>query len=113
MFESSRPIGACYWQLTLKLAPVVKGNTRFEVGTAKNYPEKDFDLVTFFDCLHDMGDPAGAAGHVRQSLKPDGSWMIIEPIAGDRLELLRCLDDGVHTDLAIAGGRRSTWSASR
>ncbi len=61
-------------------------NTRFEVGTAKDYPEKDFDLVGFFDCLHDMGDPAGAAAHVRQSLKPDGSWMVVEPIAGDRLE---------------------------
>src|SRR5208282_5357298 len=59
---------------------------RFEVGTAKDYPEKDFDLVTFFDCLHDMGDPAGAAAHVRQSLKSDGSWMIVEPMAGDRLE---------------------------
>src|SRR5690242_8680059 len=44
------------------------------------------DLVVFFDCLHDMGDPAGAAAHVRQSLKPDGSWMIVEPMAGDRLE---------------------------
>jgi 2-polyprenyl-3-methyl-5-hydroxy-6-metoxy-1,4-benzoquinol methylase len=64
----------------------VADNTHFEVGTAKNYPEKDFDLVAFFDCLHDMGDPAGAAAHVRQSLKPDGSWMVVEPIAGDRLE---------------------------
>jgi len=64
----------------------VTANTRFEVGTAKAYPEKDFDLVAFFDCLHDMGDPAGAAAHVRQSLKPDGSWMIIEPMAGDNLE---------------------------
>jgi len=61
-------------------------NIRFEVGTAKTYPERDFDLVTFFDCLHDMGDPTGAAAHVRQSLKPDGSWMISEPMAGDRLE---------------------------
>ena len=42
-------------------------------GTAKDYAGKDFDLVTFFDCLHDMGDPAGAAAHVRQSLKPDGT----------------------------------------
>ncbi|MBV8334849.1 MAG: methyltransferase domain-containing protein [Alphaproteobacteria bacterium] len=64
----------------------VTANTRFQVATAKNYPEKDFDLVAFFDCLHDMGDPAGAAGHVRQSLKQDGSWMIVEPMAGDRLE---------------------------
>jgi 2-polyprenyl-3-methyl-5-hydroxy-6-metoxy-1,4-benzoquinol methylase len=61
-------------------------NVRFEVGTAKDYPGKDFDLVTFFDCLHDMGDPAGASAHVRQSLKPDGTWMIVEPMAGDRLQ---------------------------
>jgi SAM-dependent methyltransferase len=64
----------------------VTANTNFEVAAAKQYPGKDFDLVTFFDCLHDMGDPAGAAAHVRQSLKPDGSWMIVEPMAGDRLE---------------------------
>ena len=64
----------------------VSANTRFEVAAAKEYPGKDFDLVTFFDCLHDMGDPAGAAAHVRQSLKPDGSWMIVEPMAGDQLE---------------------------
>jgi 2-polyprenyl-3-methyl-5-hydroxy-6-metoxy-1,4-benzoquinol methylase len=61
-------------------------NVRFEIGMAKDYAGVDFDLVTFFDCLHDMGDPAGAAAHVRQSLKPDGTWMIVEPIAGDRLE---------------------------
>jgi 2-polyprenyl-3-methyl-5-hydroxy-6-metoxy-1,4-benzoquinol methylase len=64
----------------------VSANTRFEVATAKAFPGTDFDLVTFFDCLHDMGDPAGAAAHVRQSLKPDGTWMIVEPMAGDRLE---------------------------
>src|SRR5437660_877346 len=50
----------------------VTANTRFEVATVKGYPERDFDLVAFFDCLHDMGDPAGVAAHVRQSLKPDG-----------------------------------------
>ena len=64
----------------------VSANTRFEVAAAKNYTGKDYDLVTFFDCLHDMGDPAGAAAHVRQSLKADGSWMIVEPMAQDRLE---------------------------
>jgi 2-polyprenyl-3-methyl-5-hydroxy-6-metoxy-1,4-benzoquinol methylase len=64
----------------------VTANTRFEVAMAKYYPQKDFDLVAFFDCLHDMGDPSGAAAHVRQSLNPDGSWMIVEPMAGDRLE---------------------------
>ena len=64
----------------------VSANTRFEVAAAKNYTGKDYDLVTFFDCLHDMGDPAGAAAHVRQSLKADGSWIIVEPMAQDRLE---------------------------
>ncbi len=64
----------------------VTDNTRFEVAKAKEFPGTGFDLVTCFDCLHDMGDPAGAAAHVRQSLKPDGTWMIVEPMAGDRLE---------------------------
>lgn len=64
----------------------VTANTRFEVALASAFPGNDLDLVTFFDCLHDMGDPVGAARHVRQALKPDGCWMIVEPIAGDRLE---------------------------
>jgi SAM-dependent methyltransferase len=64
----------------------VRGNTRFEVAVAQDFPGKDLDLVTFFDCLHDMGDPVGAARHVRQTLKPEGSWMIVEPAASDRLE---------------------------
>jgi 2-polyprenyl-3-methyl-5-hydroxy-6-metoxy-1,4-benzoquinol methylase len=64
----------------------VADRVRFEVATAKNYPGTSYDLVTFFDCLHDMGDPAGAAGHVLETLAPDGTWMIVEPNAGDRLE---------------------------
>ncbi len=64
----------------------VAANTSFEVALSKEFPGNDLDLVTFFDCLHDMGDPLGAAQHVRQSLKPDGTWMIVEPMAGDRLE---------------------------
>lgn len=59
---------------------------RFEVAAAKEFPGADYDLVTFFDCLHDMGDPRGAAVHVRESLKKDGTWMIVEPFAADRLE---------------------------
>jgi 2-polyprenyl-3-methyl-5-hydroxy-6-metoxy-1,4-benzoquinol methylase len=59
---------------------------RFEVASAKNYPGKDYDFVTFFDCLHDMGDPVGASTHVRSTLKKDGTWMIVEPFAGDKLE---------------------------
>jgi len=61
-------------------------NVRFEVATAKDYPGTEYDLVTFFDCLHDMGDPAGAASHVRTTLKPDGTWMLVEPFAHDALE---------------------------
>ena len=62
----------------------VSGNTQFEVATAKTFPGA-YDLVAFFDCLHDMGDPVGAAGHVYQALKPDGTWMIVEPFAYDHL----------------------------
>jgi SAM-dependent methyltransferase len=64
----------------------VAKNTRFEVATAKEIPQLAFDLVTCFDCLHDMGDPTGVAAHIRRSIKPDGTWMIVEPMAGDRLE---------------------------
>lgn len=61
-------------------------NLRFAVARAQDFPGEDHDLVTCFDCLHDMGDPAGAAAHVRKALKPGGAWMIVEPAAGDRLE---------------------------
>jgi SAM-dependent methyltransferase len=59
---------------------------RFEVASAKDYPGDAYDLVCMFDCLHDMGDPVGAAAHVLRSLAPDGTWLIVEPYAGDRLE---------------------------
>jgi 2-polyprenyl-3-methyl-5-hydroxy-6-metoxy-1,4-benzoquinol methylase len=58
----------------------------FEVASAKAYPGSGYDLVTCFDCLHDMGDPVGAARHVRGTLAPDGTWMLVEPFANDRLE---------------------------
>jgi 2-polyprenyl-3-methyl-5-hydroxy-6-metoxy-1,4-benzoquinol methylase len=64
----------------------VAGQTTFETATAKGYKERDFDLVCFFDCLHDMGDPVGAARHVRGTLAPDGTWLLVEPMAGDRVE---------------------------
>jgi len=64
----------------------VTDNVLFEVGSAKDFGATGLDLVTFFDCLHDMGDPVGAAAHVYRSLKPDGSWMIVEPMAADSLE---------------------------
>ena len=59
---------------------------RFEVAAAKDIAEKDFDFITMYDCLHDMGDPKGCAAHMRRILTPGGSWMIVEPIAGDRPE---------------------------
>jgi 2-polyprenyl-3-methyl-5-hydroxy-6-metoxy-1,4-benzoquinol methylase len=55
----------------------------FEVAKAKDFPGNDYDFVTYFDCLHDMGDPVGAAAHVRESLTSDGTWMIVEPFAHD------------------------------
>jgi len=64
----------------------VAGRVTFEVSKAKEYPGKDYDFVAVFDCLHDMGDPIGAAAHVRQSLDKDGTWMIVEPFANDQLK---------------------------
>jgi SAM-dependent methyltransferase len=64
----------------------VSDRVKFEVAQAKDYPGKGFQLVTFFDCLHDMGDPEGAARHVRETLDANGSWMIVEPFAHDKLE---------------------------
>jgi SAM-dependent methyltransferase len=58
-------------------------NARFETSAAKDIRDGGFDLVTMFDCLHDMGDPRGAARHIRTLLKPDGRWMIVEPVAGN------------------------------
>ncbi len=62
------------------------GNAKFEVADATSWPGRDFDLVAFFDCLHDMADPAGAARHARGALKSDGHCMIVEPFAGDRVQ---------------------------
>jgi SAM-dependent methyltransferase len=64
----------------------VADHTQFEVASAKTYPGENYDLVCCFDCLHDMGDPIGAAAHVRETLAPDGTFMIVEPFARDRLE---------------------------
>jgi SAM-dependent methyltransferase len=58
----------------------------FERASAKDFPDNGYDLVAFFDCLHDMGDPVGAGKHVKQSLGRDGTWMIVEPFAHDNLK---------------------------
>jgi SAM-dependent methyltransferase len=64
----------------------VADRCHFEVASAKNYPLEGFDLVATFDSLHDMGDPVAAATHVLSSLESGGTWMIVEPAAGDRIE---------------------------
>jgi SAM-dependent methyltransferase len=92
-FPRSRFFGFDYHSGSIEHARHVAGRDglldqiTFEVASAKSYPANGgYDLVTFFDCLHDMGDPAGAAKHVRSTLKPDGTWMIVEPFANDRPE---------------------------
>ncbi len=64
----------------------VSGRCEFEAASAKDYSGSGYDFVTIFDALHDMGDPVGAAEHVRESLAPDGTWMVVEPYAGDSLQ---------------------------
>jgi SAM-dependent methyltransferase len=64
----------------------VESRTKFELAKAKEFPGKDYDFVAVFDCLHDMGDPVGAANHVLSSLRKDGTWMIVEPFANDSLK---------------------------
>jgi hypothetical protein len=63
----------------------VSENTEFAVASAKDYPGEGYDLVCFFDCLHDMGDPVGAMKHVRETIADDGSVMLVEPFANDAL----------------------------
>jgi 2-polyprenyl-3-methyl-5-hydroxy-6-metoxy-1,4-benzoquinol methylase len=64
----------------------VADRVTFEVARSTDYSGSGYDLVAHFDCLHDMGDPVGAARHVRRTLAPDGIWMIVEPFAGDKVE---------------------------
>jgi len=64
----------------------VADRVTFEVAPAARFSGSGYDLVTMFDCLHDMGDPVGAARHVKEALAEDGTWMIVEPAAGDRVE---------------------------
>ena len=61
-------------------------NVSYEVATAKTYPGEEYDLVAYFDCLHDMGDPVGASAHALKSLNSDGTMMLVEPFANDTLE---------------------------
>jgi SAM-dependent methyltransferase len=91
-YPRSRFVGFDYHQPSIDYAngaakqAGVADRVHFETAAAKDYPGGNYDLVAFFDCLHDMGDPVGAASHVRRSLAKDGVWMIVEPFAHDRLE---------------------------
>jgi 2-polyprenyl-3-methyl-5-hydroxy-6-metoxy-1,4-benzoquinol methylase len=92
-FPKSRFYGFDYHSGSIEYARHLAGRDglldqiTFEVSSSKSYPANGgYDLVTFFDCLHDMGDPTGAATHVLSTLKPDGTWMIVEPFANDRAE---------------------------
>jgi SAM-dependent methyltransferase len=91
-FPKSRFIGFDYHDKSIEGArdsakrQGIAERVTFDVASAKNFPGKDYDFVAVFDCLHDMGDPVGAAKHVRQSLAKDGTWMIVEPFANDDLK---------------------------
>jgi SAM-dependent methyltransferase len=91
-FPSSTFVGTDYHAGSIETArgrareAGVADRVTFEIAPASSYAGEGYDLVTMFDCLHDMGDPVGAARHVRHSLAPDGTWMIVEPFAGDRVE---------------------------
>ncbi|MEO8604170.1 MAG: methyltransferase domain-containing protein [bacterium] len=90
-FPKSQFVGFDYHAPSIEIAREkakaagVADRVRFEVATAKTFPGT-YDMVACFDCLHDMGDPAGAAAHVRAALKPDGTWLLVEPFAHDRVE---------------------------
>lgn len=88
-FPNSRFIGYDFHAPSIEQANAhaaahgLAGRVQFSTTPAKEIAERDFDLVTMFDCLHDMGDPRGCASHIRSILKADGTWMLVEPIAGD------------------------------
>lgn len=91
-FPASSFVGFDYHQPSVDVAGQraeqggVANRASFQQASAKDYPGTDYDLICFFDCLHDMGDPVGAARHARQALKPDGSVLLVEPFANDHLD---------------------------
>ncbi|TCO34425.1 methyltransferase family protein [Kribbella steppae] len=91
-FPRSEFVGSDYHQESIETARLRAAEAglgeriRFEVAPAAGFSGSKYDLVTTFDALHDMGDPVGAARHVREALAPDGTWMLVEPMAGDKVE---------------------------
>jgi SAM-dependent methyltransferase len=90
-YPTARILGSDYHQASIDTARKrvadagVADRARFEVASAQTFSGTGYDLVATFDCLHDMGDPAGAGRHIRQALDVDGTWLIVEPLAGDTL----------------------------
>jgi ubiquinone/menaquinone biosynthesis C-methylase UbiE len=88
-YPNSRIAGSDYHDRSIELARKratdagIADRVTFEVAGAGSFSGSGYDLATTFDCLHDMGDPLGAARHIRQTLKPDGSWLVVEPYAAD------------------------------
>ena len=91
-FPKSEFVGFDYHEASIDRAREAAGDAdvgdriSFEIASAKDYPGSDYDLVCVFDCLHDMGDPVGASAHVLDTLASDGTWMIVEPFANDKVE---------------------------
>jgi SAM-dependent methyltransferase len=91
-FPNSTFVGSDYHPESIQTARAraaeagVSDRVRFEVASAQEFGGERYDLVTMFDCLHDMGDPVGAARRVREVIADDGTWMVVEPMAGDRVE---------------------------
>jgi SAM-dependent methyltransferase len=90
-YPKTKILGSDYHQASVDTARKRAGDAgvadraRFEVASAQTFSGAGYDLVATFDCLHDMGDPVGAARHIRQALGADGTWLIVEPLAGDTL----------------------------
>jgi len=123
-FPKSRFEGFDYHEPSIKTARErakdagVDDRIKFEAVAGRDTPSSGYDLVTSFDCLHDMGDPAGAAASIFRSLKPDGTWMIVEPYAGDTVEenfspvgrlyycasVLLCVSGALAQDVGLALG---------
>lgn len=91
-YPSSTFVGFDYHDQSIEMARQraeeggVADRVSFEIAKAKDFPGNNYDFVTYFDCLHDMGDPVGAAAHVKESLASDGTWMIVEPFAHDEIK---------------------------
>jgi hypothetical protein len=126
-FPNSRFFGFDYHEGSIETARQVTKQAglgervTFDVHSAKSYPAGGYDLVCFFDCLHDMGDPVGAMRHVRESMAEDGTCMLVEPFANDHLQdnppggtgLLCRVHHDLHTGFAGSGGRARARGASR